>query len=224
MEVVKSTSNDESSSRFYSVSDEHKEIEEKQKKMFEFAGKTEFCCVCFVDIVNSTKTTAKIPPSKISKFYSIFLNTMSNVVEQNGGIVVKTLGDAVLYYFSRHDDGDMDYIQRAIACNFDLIQNRKRMNLLLNEEQLPNISFRISCEYGKVIVATSSVSSVNEIFGEATAISSMINHGAETNGLVIGENMFMEAQSLTQYKFKQIEYTLPNSSDGVIYQVTFNQD
>jgi len=148
---------------------------------------------------------------------------MSNVVEQNGGIVVKTLGDAVLYYFARHDDGDMDYIQRTIACNFDLIQSRERMNDLLNREHLPNISFRISAEYGKVIVATSSVSSVNEIFGKATAMCSMINHGAETNGLVIGEDMFMEARSFTQYQYKPIKYSLPNSSERVVYQVAFTQ-
>jgi class 3 adenylate cyclase len=219
--VIKITADNSVNSRFYSTSDGHQKIEEKQKKMFEFDGKTQFCCVCFIDIVNSTKTTAKIPPSKISKFYSIFLNTMSNVVEQNGGIVVKTLGDAVLYYFARHDDGDMDYIQRTIACNFNLIQSRKHMNELLNEEHLPNISFRISAEYGKVIVATSSVSSVNEIFGKATAMCSMINHGAETNGLVIGEDMFMEAQSLSQYQYKPIEYSLPNSSERIVYQVAF---
>ncbi len=98
------TEDTNSSERFYSPSDEHRRREEQQKKMFEFAGKTQYCCVCFIDIVNSTKTTAKIPPSKKSKFYSIFLNTISNVVEQNGGIVVKTLGDAVLYYFARRED------------------------------------------------------------------------------------------------------------------------
>jgi hypothetical protein len=95
------------------------------------------------------------------------------------------------------------------------------MNELLNEEHLPNISFRISAEYGKVIVATSSVSSVNEIFGKATAMCSMINHGAETNGLVIGEDMFMQAQSLSQYQYKPIEYSLPNSSERIVYQVAF---
>ena len=216
------TENVGNSKRFCSPSDEHKRKEKKQKKMFEFTGKTESCCVCFIDIVNSTKTTAKILPSKISKFYSIFLNTISNVIQQSGGIVVKTLGDAVLYYFSRHDDNDMDYIQRTIACNFNLIQNRKSMNELLNKEHLPNISFRISAEYGKVIFATSSVSSTPEIFGAVTAMCSMINHGAEKNGLVIGEDMFMEAQSLTQYQYNPIQYSLPNFTERMVCGVKFN--
>ena len=102
-----------------------KKLKKSKRRCLNLLEKPKFCCVCFIDIVNSTKTTAKIPPSKISKFYSIFLNTISNVVEQNGGIVVKTLWDAVLYYFARHDDGDMDYIQRTIACNFNLIQKQE---------------------------------------------------------------------------------------------------
>jgi len=201
---------------------EHKEREEKQMNMIQFTGKTEFCCVCFIDIVSSTRIAATIPDSKISKFYSIFLNTMSNVVQQNGGLIVKTLGDAILYYFPRRDDGDMDYIQRTIACNFNLILSRKQMNELLNKEHLPNISFRISVEYGKVFIATSSVSAINEIFGAVTGICSMINHAAEPNGLVIGEDMFMEAQSLTQYQYSPIQYSLPNSTERMVYRVKFD--
>lgn len=36
------------------------------------------CCVCFVDIVDSTKVTSSINnPEKIRKYYEIFLNTMA---------------------------------------------------------------------------------------------------------------------------------------------------
>ena len=190
--------------------------------MFQFTGKTQTCCVCFIDIVNSSKTTAKTPPSKMSKFYSIFLNSMSNIVRQNNGVVVKTLGDAVLYYFARYGDNDTDYIQRAIACNFNLIKNRNHMNELLKNEHLPNINFRISVEYGKVIVANSSLSSVSDIFGCVTGICSMINHAAETNSMVIGNDMYMQAKSLAQYQYESLQYTLSNSNDVIVYRVKFN--
>jgi len=38
------------------------------------------CCVCYVDIVNSTRITSTIDnPEKARKYYGIFLNTMSAI-------------------------------------------------------------------------------------------------------------------------------------------------
>jgi len=38
------------------------------------------CCVCFVDIVNSTRITSSINNSeKVRKYYEIFLNTMAAI-------------------------------------------------------------------------------------------------------------------------------------------------
>ncbi|MGB6671179.1 MAG: hypothetical protein WBE34_01975 [Candidatus Nitrosopolaris sp.] len=40
------------------------------------------CCVCYVDIVNSTRITSTIDnPEKVGKYYGIFLNTMSAIAE-----------------------------------------------------------------------------------------------------------------------------------------------
>ena len=118
----------------------------------------------------------------------------------------------------------MDYIQQIITCNFNLIEDRKHRNELLGRKQLPNINFRIDVEHGKVIMGISRVSSVNKIYGAVTAICLMINHGAKKNRIVMGEDMFMEAQSLTQYQYTPpIQYTLPNFIERTIYQVGFNQ-
>jgi hypothetical protein len=38
------------------------------------------CCVCYVDIVNSTRITSTIDnPEKVRKYYGIFLNTMAAI-------------------------------------------------------------------------------------------------------------------------------------------------
>lgn len=61
-----------------------------------FSDVTEISVVGIVDLVNSTKTIANIPSSKIGKYYSIFLNTMSDIIKKHGGVVIKNIGDSLL--------------------------------------------------------------------------------------------------------------------------------
>ena len=62
------------------VTPEHREKEEQQKDLLKFAGTSITCCVSIIDIVDSTKTTSKIPENtdlKIQTFFfsvSIFYN------------------------------------------------------------------------------------------------------------------------------------------------------
>ncbi len=63
------------------------------------------CCVCFVDLVNSTKITAEISdPRKIGKYYSIFINTMAILAKNYGAKIVKNAGDALIFYFPETSD------------------------------------------------------------------------------------------------------------------------
>jgi len=42
------------------------------------------CCVCFVDIINSTRITSSINnPEKVRKYYEIFLNTMAAIARNS---------------------------------------------------------------------------------------------------------------------------------------------
>ena len=49
------------------------------------------CCVCFVDIVDSTRITSSINnPEKVRK-YEIFLNTMAAIARNFAAKIIKTL-------------------------------------------------------------------------------------------------------------------------------------
>jgi len=48
------------------------------------------CCVCFIDIVNSTRITSNINnPEKVRKYYKIFLNTMAAIARNSGAKITK---------------------------------------------------------------------------------------------------------------------------------------
>ncbi|MFL6498088.1 MAG: hypothetical protein ACJ70U_05250, partial [Nitrososphaera sp.] len=55
-----------------------------------FLAHSQNYCVCFVDIVNSTKATAEITErQKIGQYYSIFINTMAILAKNHGAKIVK---------------------------------------------------------------------------------------------------------------------------------------
>ena len=71
-----------------------------------FTGGSQNCCVCFIDIVDSTRiTTIEIThPQKIKIYYSVFINTMAAIARDFDATVIKNTGDSVIYYFPKTAD------------------------------------------------------------------------------------------------------------------------
>jgi class 3 adenylate cyclase len=68
-----------------------------EKEELSFSNESINCCVSFVDMVGSTRTTSNIGdnPQKIAKYYSIFLNTMALIVKKFEGTIIKNAGETV---------------------------------------------------------------------------------------------------------------------------------
>src|SRR5918999_3959093 len=148
-------------------------------------------CVCFVDMVDSTGITSKISDhQKIRQYYSIFINTMAVLLRNYGGKVVKNAGDALIFYFPDSSDPTNEAAFKDILeCFTTMILARDIINAKLHSEggNLPSVSYRISADYGRVEVATSTSSKGREdLFGSTMNICAKINSMAEPNGIVIG--------------------------------------
>ena len=195
--------NSENEKTTFDVPLEHREKEQQQTDLLKFAGSPQVCSVSVIDIVSSTKITSAISESKLGLFYSVFLNYVSDIVRTHGGTVVKNMGDALLYYFT-----DNKYSQNTIPssfdCNLDIIAKRDELNNKLLDEGLPKISYRISSDYGKVFVASSLISKINDIFGPTVNMCAKINHVGDPNTFFIGHDLYLHAKNLEGYDFEEI--------------------
>ena len=167
-------------------------------------------CVCFVDLVNSTKITAEIPDQrKIGQYYSIFINTMAVLVKHYGAKIVKNVGDALIFYFpGTLDARNETAFQNVLECLTTMLVARNIINAKLRSENLPSVSYRISADYGKVEVATSTSSKSEDLFGSTMNICAKINSMAEPNGIVIGEALHQIIRSFSfadEYQFKELQ-------------------
>jgi hypothetical protein len=92
---------------------------------------------------------------------------------------------------------------------------------LQKEDGLPNLSYRISANYGRVEVATSLTSATEDLFGP-TVNFAKINSKAEPNGMVVGNNSFQVAKNSCgdNYHFNKIdEYPIDDNSTNHQYSV-----
>ncbi len=186
-----------------------------------FTGDSHSCCVCFIDIIDSTKiTTIGIrDPEKMKRFYSMFINTMAAIARNFGANVVKNSGDSLIYYFPETIDStdNRHAFKNVFECGLTMLSVNPIINTRLQKEDdgLPNLSYRISADYGRVEVATSLTSTSEDLFGSTVNLCAKINAKAEPNGMVIGHNLYQVTKNLCNddYNFNKIdEYPIDDSS------------
>lgn len=168
-----------------------------------FINQSHDYCVCFIDMVDSTKNTnGMISPDKIQGFYSVFLNTMSQIIRLHRGRVIKNSGDGLLYYFPRtKDPSDYSAFADVIECGLAMIDAYDSLNLTFQSKGIPRVNYRISANYGKVELAISSNSQSVDLFGPTVNVCSKINHLAQSNHLIIHENLFAKITEFPDYTF-----------------------
>jgi two-component system, OmpR family, response regulator ChvI len=186
-----------------------------------FTGDSHSCCVCFIDVIDSTKiTTIEIrDPEKMKRFYSIFINTMAAIARNFGANVIKNSGDSLIYYFPETVDSsdNMHAFKNVFECGLAMLSVNPIVNTKLQKEDdgLPNLSYRVSADYGRVEVATSLTSASEDLFGPTVNLCAKINSKAEPNGMVIGDNLYQFTKNLCDddYNFDKIdEYPIDDNS------------
>jgi len=166
------------------------------------------CCVCFVDIVDSTRITSSIDnPEKVRKYYGIFLNTMAAIARNFGAKVIKNVGDCLIFYYPEtSDSSDKSSFKNVIEGCITMIEARDTINEKLHEDGLPSLSYRISADYGRVEVARSTTSEVDDLFGPTMNMCAKINSKASPNGLAIGDGLHKVVQSFSLLSSLEEDY------------------
>jgi class 3 adenylate cyclase len=170
-----------------------------------FSGKVQECCVCFIDMVGSTKIASDLTSAQLSRYYEIFLNTVARIAGNFGAKIVKNAGDALIFYFenARQQQDDQEKSARnfknVLDCCLTMGMAGGALNAKMLSEKLPPVQYRISADYGEVSVAKSSSSQSEDLFGSAMNICAKINSKARPNGLVIGQALFEQVKGMDGY-------------------------
>lgn len=195
-------------------------IKQQQDVLLQFSEQSENYFVCFLDVIGSTKLTSKLTDLQSSKFYSIFLNTMAIWIGDHGGIVVKNIGDALLFYFPKTNTQNKEAIQEALEGCLKIGDLNIHISKKMQQEGLPVFDYRISATYGSVRVAKIATSTIDDIFGSTVNKCAKINRFAQPNGVVIGEALYELVKTFDSYDYKLVNDESGTQDYGAVYQVT----
>ena len=145
---------------------------------------------------------------------------MAAIARDFDATVIKNTGDSLIYYFPKTADSsnNMPAFKSVFECGLTMISVNPIVNAKLQKEEgLPNLSYRISADYGRVEVAKSLTSTSGDLFGPTVNLCAKINSKAEPNGMVIGKNLYQVTKSKfdDDYLFNKIdEYSIDDNSDN----------
>jgi CheY-like chemotaxis protein len=136
---------------------------------------------------------------------------MAVLLRTYGGKIVKNAGDALIFYFpDSSDPANEAAFKDILECFIVMILARDIINAKLDAQKLLPVSYRISADYGRVEVATSTSSRTEDLFGSPMNICAKINSMAEPNGMVIGGDLYQIIKSLpfvnnSGYEFSELK-------------------
>ena len=193
-------------------------IKRQEDSLLRFKENVENVVVCIIDIENSTKISSNLSDRASAKLYGTFHNFMNKIIVAHRGTVVKSMGDAVLFYFKSSYPPSKDDCMLAADCCLDLIESHEELNNNLTKKTFPEINYRVSAVHGSVMVA--SKNDVDDIFGTTVNKCSKINRFAETNGFVVSDVIYDKIKSEKKYKIEEIERDIPIEYGYSIYRIS----
>ena len=131
---------------------------------------------------------------------------IASAAKRYGATVVKNIGDSLLYYFPDTIDPTKKFgFMKSLECCLSMVDMHHPLNERLRALKLPNIDYRISCDYGKVSFARSLGSTNDDIFGAPVNVCAKINPIAIPNSTIIGGDMYRIVRGIPDYQFKEIK-------------------
>ena len=157
---------------------------------------------------------------QIKNFYGIFINSIAEIVKKFNGMVVKNIGDSLLFYFIKIDSDEEAYFKNVIECCLTISDSNSELNKKMAKVGLPEISYRTSISYGTISIAKVATSSVDDIFGVTVNRCSKINRFALPNGVIIGSDFYEKVKTFNDYQFRNMNATVVDQSIYSVFLVT----
>ena len=196
-------------------------------KGIRFSGDAIKSCVGFIDLVDSTKNTITMEGLEaIRKYYSTFINSVSEIIKNYNGKVIKNIGDCLLFYFPKTTNvNNIGVFIEAIECGFKILDERYSINQELFKQPLPPFNYRISIDYGVLDLALVGDFSEIDLFGTTINLCSKINTSSSIpNEIIIGNNFYRFLKSFSSivnnYDFiNHINYQITKDNTYPLYMI-----
>ncbi|MGH9776273.1 MAG: FHA domain-containing protein [Candidatus Acidiferrales bacterium] len=155
-------------------------IRERLRLDLELEQSQRLLSILFVDIVGSTRFYDEHGNTAGLVMVQKCLNVLIPVVEPFGGMIVKTIGDAILARF--------DSAETAVRCAMQMERNLTQHNA--GRAQRDQIHIHVGINYGLALVKE------NDVFGDVVNVTARIESVAESDEIVISPSVYEQIRHI----------------------------
>jgi adenylate cyclase len=123
------------------------EISRNRERKLALGGKTVLATVLFTDIKGFTALSEQLDPQEIVSFLNVYMTAMTAIVEEEGGIVDKYIGDSIMAVFT----GGNPAAHAVGAVNAGVRMQEKLAGMRTESALLKNLQMRVGVNTGDVV-------------------------------------------------------------------------
>ncbi len=150
--------------------------------------------VLFCDVKDFSRLSEMLPPPQVAVFLNKYLNSMTKVIFDNGGIVDKFMGDGIMALFGAPHYDQFNPL-KAVKCGIEMIREVERLNSDLPHDQ--RFSIRVGINTGKVVAGNlgSDIRMEYTALGDAVNVAKRLESVSRPQYVTIGEETYINTKS-----------------------------
>ncbi len=128
------------------------EISRNREEKLALGGKTELLPILFSDIQAFTRITEMMEPHTVVNSLNSYMTVMSNIIEDEGGIIDKFIGDGIMAIYTRLGEDD-NHALRAVRSGIRMQRKlgELRKNWQASRSEFVGLQMRIGINTGEVV-------------------------------------------------------------------------
>lgn len=175
----------------------------KQPEKLQLGGEEKTVSILFSDIVGFTSISERMNPKELVKLLNEYLTEMTTIVLDEGGIIDKYIGDAILAEFGAPLQLD-NHADIAVKTALQMRRKLLELNKVWGKKQYPEINCRIGINTGNVIIGNMGS---HQVF-DYTVIGDAVNLAARLESANKQYNTFLMISEFTYSKLNKEQFRI----------------
>ena len=162
------------------------EISRNREQKLALGGKTVEATMLFSDIKGFTAMSERLDPQEIVGFLNVYMTAMTNIIEEEGGLVDKFMGDGIMAIFT--GQGAASHASAAVHSG---VRMQKRLAQMRREDPtLRNLQMRVGINTGPVVAGNigSETRMDYTVIGDNVNVASRIEGACTPDGVLVSSS------------------------------------
>lgn len=178
----------------------------KNPQALSLGGESKELSILFSDIRSFTTLSESMTPQELIKLLNRYFTPMTNAVLQNGGMLDKYIGDAVMAFFNAPVD-IKNHADASCRCALEMIEALEKLNKELAKEKIAPIHIGIGINTAEVVVGNmgSDTRFNYTVIGDGVNLASRLEGLTKNYGVDILISEFTVAKLAGDFLYREIE-------------------